>query len=340
MSDQNNTITTDICIVGSGPVGLFAVFEAGLLKMRCHLIDALPQVGGQLSEIYPHKPMYDIPGYPQIMCQELVDKLMEQISPFHPGFTLGKRVETIIQNDDGSLLITTNELTEVHCQVLLIAGGLECFEPRKPSIDRLADFEGKGVTYMVRNPELFRDRNVVIAGGGDSALNWTLFLSDVAAKVTLIHRGDNFRGVPDSAEKVFELAKIGKINLILQSHVTALNGVGHLQELTILANDQSITKLSADYFIPLFGLSPKLDTIADWGLDVIQSVIKVNSADYSTNIERVYAVGDINTYPDKLKLILCGFHEAALMMQSAFKYVYPDQKLNFKYTTVYGVTAF
>ncbi|MEO8416844.1 MAG: NAD(P)/FAD-dependent oxidoreductase [Ginsengibacter sp.] len=340
MSDQNNKITTDICIVGTGPVGLFAVFEAGLLKMRCHLIDALPQVGGQLSEIYPHKPIYDIPGYPQIMGQELVDKLMEQISPFQPGFTLGERVETIIQNDDGSLLITTNELTEVHCQVLLIAGGLGCFEPRKPSIDQLADFEGKGVTYMVRNPELFRDRNVAIAGGGDSALDWTLFLSDVAAKVTLIHRGDTFRGVPDSAEKVFELAKIGKIDLILQSHVTALNGVGHLQEVTILANDQRITKLSVDYFIPLFGLSPKLGPIADWGLDVVQSAITVNPADYSTNIERVYAVGDINTYPGKLKLILCGFHEAALMMQSAFKYVYPDQKLSFKYTTVYGVTAF
>lgn len=333
-------ITTDICIVGAGPVGLFAVFEAGLLKMRCHLVDVLTQVGGQLSEIYPHKPIYDIPGYPEIKAQELVDNLMEQIKPFHPGVTLGERVETITRNPDGSLVVITNDHTEIHCQLLVIAGGLGCFEPRKPDIDRLIEFEGKGVAYMVKDPELFRDREVVLAGGGDSALDWTIFLANIAAKVTLVHRGDTFRGAPDSVEKVFELAKTGKINLILQSNVMALNGEGHLESVSISSRDNELTTLAAHHFIPLFGLSPKLGPIAEWGLMIDRSAIVVNTVDFSTNIERIYAIGDINTYPGKLKLILCGFHEAALMAQGAFKYVYPDKKLSFKYTTVYGVPAF
>ena len=333
-------ITTDICIIGAGPVGLFAVFEAGLLKMRCHLIDVLPQVGGQLSEIYPHKPIYDIPGYPDVTAQQLVDNLMLQIAPFHPTFSLGERVENLQRNDDGSYNIITNDGTLVHCQVVVIAGGLGCFEPRKPEIDRLTDFEGKGVAYMVKNPEHFRDKKVVLAGGGDSALDWAVFLSNVAERVTLVHRGDTFRGAPDSAEKVFELAREGKIDLILKSNVVALTGDDRLQEITLLDRDQQVSHIEADHLIPLFGLSPKLGTIADWGLNIDRSAIAVNTVDYSTNIERIYAIGDINTYPGKLKLILCGFHESALMAQSAFKYVYPEQKLSFKYTTVYGVSAF
>lgn len=340
MEDHGESIETDICIVGAGPVGLFAVFEAGLLKMRCHLVDALLQVGGQLSEIYPHKPIYDIPGYPQIMGQELVDRLMEQIAPFRPGFTLGERVEAMTRNDDGSLTVTTNERTRINCKVLVIAGGLGCFEPRKPAIDGLSEFEGKGVVYMVRNPESLRDRNVVLAGGGDSALDWTIFLADIAARVTLVHRGDTFRGSPDSAGKVFELAKAGKIDLLLHSNVMTLSGDGHLQELSVVTRQLPQITIAADHFIPLFGLTPKLGPIADWGLDVDQSAIPVNPADYSSNLERIYAIGDINTYPGKLKLILCGFHEAALAMQSAFKYVYPDEKLSFKYTTVYGINEF
>ncbi|MET3500810.1 thioredoxin reductase (NADPH) [Mucilaginibacter rubeus] len=333
-------ITTDICIIGAGPVGLFAVFEAGLLKMRCHLIDVLPQVGGQLSEIYPHKPIYDIPGYPDVTAQQLVDNLMLQIAPFHPTFSLGERVENLQRNDDGSYNIITNDGTLVHCQVVVIAGGLGCFEPRKPEIDRLTDFEGKGVAYMVKNPEHFRDKKVVLAGGGDSALDWAVFLSNVAERVTLVHRGDTFRGAPDSAEKVFELAREGKIDLILKSNVVALTGDDRLQEITLLDRDQQVSHIEADHLIPLFGLSPKLGPIADWGLNIDRSAIAVNTVDYSTNIERIYAIGDINTYPGKLKLILCGFHESALMAQSAFKYVYPEQKLSFKYTTVYGVSAF
>lgn len=333
-------ITTDICIIGAGPVGLFAVFEAGLLKMRCHLIDVLPQVGGQLSEIYPHKPIYDIPGYPEIKAQELADRLMEQIAPFHAGFTLGERVETLNQSDDGTYIIETNDSTRVHCKVVVIAGGLGCFEPRKPEIERLEEFEGRGVTYMIRKPELFRNKRIVLAGGGDSALDWTIFLSEVAEKVTLVHRGDTFRGAPDSAEKIFNLAKEGRINLILQSNIVSINGNGHLQEISLVDRNRKTTTLEADYLIPLFGLSPKLGPIAGWGLSVDKSAIVVDTKDYSTNIERIYAIGDINTYPGKLKLILSGFHEAALMCQSAFKFVYPDQKLSFKYTTVYGVNEF
>ena len=333
-------ITTDICIIGAGPVGLFSVFEAGLLKMRCHLIDTLPQVGGQLSEIYPHKPIYDIPGYPEIKAQELVDRLMEQIKPFEPGFTLGERVETLVNQEDGSYLIGTNDGTIVEAKVVVIAGGLGCFEPRKPEIEGLIDFEGKGVEYMVKNPEHFRAKKVVLAGGGDSALDWTIFLSDIAEQVTLIHRGDTFRGAPDSAEKVHELASRGKIKLVLQSNLLSVSGNGHLKEVSYLGRDKVTVSQEADYLIPLFGLSPKLGPIGNWGLNIDKSAIEVNTFDYSTNVARIYAIGDINTYPGKLKLILCGFHEAALMVQSAFKHVYPDQKLSFKYTTVYGVNAF
>jgi len=332
-------ITTDICIIGAGPVGLFAVFEAGLLKMRCHLIDVLPQVGGQLSEIYPQKPIYDIPGFPVINAQDLVNGLMEQIEPFKPGFSLGERVDVLQRLADGSFIVKTNENTEVHSKAVVIAGGLGCFEPRKPAIEGLDQFEGKGVSYMIRNPELYRDKKLVLSGGGDSALDWTIFLSEVASEVTLVHRGDTFRGAPDSAEKVFDLAKRGKINLILQSHITEIHGNGHLQEVTIQGKD-AVSTLETDYLIPLFGLSPKLGPIAGWGLNIDKSAIEVDTRDYSTNVEGIFAIGDINTYPGKLKLILCGFHEAALMAQSAFKYVYPDQKLSFKYTTVYGVNTF
>ncbi len=333
-------INTDICIIGAGPVGLFAVFEAGLLKMRCHLIDVLPQVGGQLSEIYPHKPIYDIPGYPSITAQELIDKQLEQIKPFDPTFTLGERVEHITKQDDGSFIVRTNDNTVVHTQVIVIAGGLGCFEPRKPEIPNLHLFEGKGVDYMVKDPAKYRDKKIVIAGGGDSALDWTFHLADIAQQVTLIHRSDSFRGAPDSAEKVFKLAQQGKINLLLSHSLTNIHGNGSLSHVETTNKDKEVVATDADYFIPLYGLTPKLGPIADWGLQIDKNAIEVNTFDYSTNIERIYAIGDINTYPGKLKLILCGYHEAALMCQSAFKFVYPDQKLTFKYTTVNGINTF
>jgi thioredoxin reductase (NADPH) len=338
--NTQNIVYTDLCIIGAGPVGLFAVFEAGLLKMRCHLIDALPQIGGQLSEIYPHKPIYDIPGFPEIKAQELVDNLMKQIKPFEPGFTLGERVEQLHKDEEGNFTIVTSDQTEIHCKAVVIAGGLGCFEPRKPDVENLELFEGKGVSYMVKDPEVYRDKKIVLAGGGDSALDWTIFLANIAKEVTLVHRGDTFRGAPDSAEKVFLLAEMGKINLILSSHLTKINGNGHLKEVNLINKAKEESTLETDYLIPLFGLSPKLGPIADWGLTIDKSAIVVNTENYSTNVPGIYAIGDINTYPGKLKLILSGFHEAALMCQGAFKHVYPEQKLSFKYTTVYGVNSF
>ncbi len=333
------SIQTDVCIIGAGPVGLFAVFEAGLLKMRCHLVDALPQVGGQLSEIYPKKPIYDIPGYPEILAQDLVDNLMKQIEPFHPTFSLGETIEGLQRTTEGFLLKTSDN-NEIQCKVVVIAAGLGCFEPRKPEIENLTRFEKKGVDYIIKNPEVYRDKKVVLAGGGDSALDWTIYLSNLTKELTLIHRGETFRGAPDSAEKVMHLAKEGKIKLILNSNIYALEGNGKLNSLQVMDKDKKSTFIDTDYLIPLFGLTPKLGPIADWGLNLDKNTIEVNTEDFSTNIQGIYAIGDINTYKGKLKLILCGFHEAALMAQSAFKIVYPDQKLSFKYTTVNGINGF
>jgi thioredoxin reductase (NADPH) len=333
-------ITTDICIIGAGPVGLFSVFEAGLLKMRCHIVDVLPQIGGQLSEIYPKKPIYDIPGYAEIKAEELIKNLHEQIKPFTPTFTLGERVDSLVKTENGDFLLTTSDDTRIQAKVIVIAGGLGCFEPRKPEVERLEYFEGKGVVYMVKDPEKFRGKKLVIAGGGDSALDWSIYLSEVAAEVTLVHRNESFRGAPDSTEKVFHLAKEGRLNLLLNSNLQSLDGNGVLKSVDIINKQGVVNRIETDYMIPLFGLSPKLGPIGEWGLNVDKSAIEVNTFDYSTNIEGIYAIGDINTYPGKLKLILCGFHEAALMAQSAFKYVYPNQKLSFKYTTVNGVHAF
>jgi len=331
------TIETDIIIIGAGPVGLFAVFEAGLLKMRCHLIDVLPHPGGQLMEIYPKKPIYDIPGYPSVLAGDLVKNLMEQILPFNPGFSLGERAETVEKQEDGRWCVTTSHGTKHIAPVIFIAGGLGCFEPRKPPIDNIEYFEDKGVEYFVRNPEFFKNRRVVIAGGGDSALDWTIYLADVARELTLVHRRTEFRGAPDSVEKVLELAKDGKIKLITNAQVIGLNGNGQLKGVVVQHDTEGEIKLDTDYFVPLFGLTPKLGPIADWGLAIDKGAIEVNTTDYSTNVPGIYAIGDINTYPGKLKLILCGFHEATLACQSAFKVARPDQKLSFKYTTVTGI---
>ncbi|MCI5084012.1 MAG: NAD(P)/FAD-dependent oxidoreductase [Saprospiraceae bacterium] len=333
-------IKTDILIVGAGPVGLFTVFEAGLLRLKCHLVDSLPQAGGQLSEIYPKKPIYDIPGYPSILAGELVDNLLEQAAPFKPGFTLGERAETIEKVGEKMYRLTTNRGTQIEAPVIAIAGGLGCFEPRKPPIENIARFEDKGVAYMVKNPDEFKGKRVVLAGGGDSALDWTIYLAEVAEEVTLVHRRSSFRGALDSAEKVKDLAAKGKINLHTNAQAVGLVGNGKLTDVVIKHKTEGEITKATDYFIPLFGLSPKLGPIADWGLTINKNAIEVNTLDYSTNVEGIYAIGDINTYPGKLKLILCGFHEATLMVQSAFKYIYPDKHLSFKYTTVNGVQGF
>ena len=334
-------IKTDILIIGAGPTGLFTVFEAGLLKLRCHLIDALPQAGGQCSEIYPKKPIYDIPAYPEILAGDLTDKLLEQSKQFEPGFTLGERAETIDKQEDGSFIVTTNKGTKHQAPVVAIAGGLGSFEPRKPPIPNIADFEDKGVEYIIRDPEMYRNKNVVISGGGDSALDWSIFLTDVAASVTLIHRRNEFRGALDSVDKVQELKDAGKIRLITPAEAIGISGKEKVTAVEVKQKDKENFIIETDHFIPLFGLSPKLGPIGSWGLEIEKNAIKVNNAlDYQTNIPGIYAIGDVNTYPGKLKLILCGFHEATLMCQSAYKRIFPDKKYVMKYTTVGGVDGF
>jgi len=341
---EKKTIETDIIIIGAGPVGLFAIFEAGLLKLRCHLIDVLAEAGGQLTEIYPKKPIYDIPGFPSILAGDLINNLMEQAAPFKPGFTLGERAESIEQTAEGHFIVTTNLGTIHKAPNIAIAGGLGCFEPRKPPIENLSEFENQGVEYIVKDPEKFRNKRIVIAGGGDSALDWTIFLKDVASEITMIHRRTQFRGHLDSVQKVMDMSSNGEINLMVNSEVTHLSGDENNQGLTRvgIATDEKeeLNWIDCDYFLPLFGLSPKLGPIADWGLNISKSAIEVNTLDYSTNIPGIYAIGDVNTYPGKLKLILCGFHEATLMVQSAFKRIYPDKNNVLKYTTVNGVQGF
>lgn len=334
---HHERIETDIIIIGAGPVGLFAVFEAGLLKLRCHLIDALPQVGGQLTEIYPRKPIYDIPGYPSVLAADLVQNLMQQIAPFHPGFTLGERAEQVQKLDDGRWQVITSR-GKVHvAPVIFIAGGLGSFEPRKPPIEGIEQYEDHGIEYFVRDPEHYRNQRVVIAGGGDSALDWTIFLADIASELVLIHRRTEFRGALDSVEKVQELAHSGKIRLLTNSQVVGLAGQDQLESVTVQHDTEGETELPTDHFVPLFGLTPKLGPIGEWGLGLDKGAVQVNTFDYSTNVPAIYAIGDINTYPGKLKLILCGFHEATLACQSAFAVVHPDRKLSFKYTTVTGI---
>lgn len=336
-------IKTDILIIGAGPTGLFTVFEAGLLKLKCHLIDALPQAGGQCSELYPKKPIYDIPGFPEILADDLTVNLLEQCKQFEPGFTLGERAETIEKQDDGSFIVTTNKGTQHQAPIIAIAGGLGSFEPRKPLIDNISYYEDKGVEYFIKDPEFYRNKRVVISGGGDSALDWSIFLSDIASEVTLIHRRNEFRGALDSVDKVQELKNLGKINLVTPAEV--INVIGHQKvEAVVVTQAQTIEKefeIECDHFIPLFGLSPKLGPIANWGLEIEKNAIVVNNAlDYQTNIPGIFAIGDVNTYPGKLKLILCGFHEATLMCQAAYQILNPGKKYVLKYTTVSGVDGF
>lgn len=335
-------IQTDIIIIGAGPVGLFTVFEAGLLKLRCHLIDSLPQPGGQCSEIYPKKPIYDIPGFPSVLAGELIDNLMEQAAPFKPGFTLGEAAMTIDKTDDGKFIVTTIKGTRHEAPIVMIAGGLGVFEPRKPPIDNIVDYEDKGVEYIIKDPEFYRGKRCVIAGGGDSALDWSIFLAEknIAKEVVLVHRSSSFRGHLDSVQKVIDMAGEGKIKLVTEAEVTGINGSGKVESVTITHQKDGEMIQETDHFIPLFGLKPSLGPIADWGLEIEKNAIKVDTLNYSTNIPGIYAIGDVNTYENKLKLILCGFHEGTLAVQSAFARIYPDKKNILKYTTVNGVQGF
>lgn len=333
-------IKTDILIIGAGPVGLFTVFEAGLLKLKCHLIDSLPMPGGQCAEIYPKKPIYDIPSHPEIMAGDLIKNLEQQIAPFRPGYTLGESAVSIEKIENEQFIVTTDQGTQHQASVIAIAGGLGTFEPRKPPLENLEQYENNGVNYIIKYPEYYRGKNIIIAGGGDSALDWTIFLENIASSVTLVHRRKEFRGSLDSVDKVQQLKNQGRINLITEAEVIGLKGVNRLDSVTLAHKETSIN-LECDYFIPLFGLTPKLGPIANWGLDIEKNAIKVdNSLDYQTNIPGIYAIGDVNIYPGKLKLILCGFHEATLMCQSAFQRIYPDKRNVLKYTTVTGINGF
>ena len=335
-------IQTDILIIGAGPVGLFTVFEAGLMKLRCHIIDAIPQAGGQLTEIYPKKPIYDIPGFPTVLAGELVENLLEQAAPFKPGFTLGERAEAIDKQKDGSFIVTTSEGTKHQAPVVMIAGGLGSFEPRKPKIENLQQFEKKGVEYMVREPESFLGKKIFISGGGDSALDWAIYFAENHdVPVGLVHRTDMFRGHKDSVEKIYKLQKQGRIELYTHAEVLGLSGSDKLDQIELKQKDKDLIKKDVNYWLPLFGLSPKLGPIADWGLQIEKNAIKVdNTLDYQTNIPGVFAIGDVNTYPGKLKLILCGFHEATLAVQTAYKIINPDKRFTMKYTTVQGIQGF
>lgn len=328
---------TDVIIIGAGPCGLFTVFEAGLLKWKCHLIDYLPIPGGQCAEIYPKKPIYDIPGFPSVLAGDLVDNLIQQGAPFKPEFTLGERADSLERLEDGTFRVTTSRGTVVRGKTVFLAGGLGCFEPRKPVIDHLAMFEDKGVEYIIKDPEMYRGKRVIIGGGGDSALDWTIVLADIATEVTMIHRSAQFRAAPDSVSKAQALADAGKIKLITDAQVTGLQGSGALESVTITHNDGSTGQIDVDHFIPLFGLSPKLGPIAQWGLSLDKNAVNVDPLTFQTSVEGIYAVGDISEYPNKLKLILCGFHEAAVALNYEYQRQHPEKKHVIKYTTVTGV---
>ena len=333
-------IKTDILIIGGGPTGLFSVFEAGLLKLKCHILDSLAQPGGQCIELYPKKPIYDIPGYPEIIAGDLIKKLLEQIKPFNPGYTLGETALKLETNSEGFFIVTTDKGTKHQSKIIAIAGGLGTFTPRKPNLENLAKFEDKGVDYLIKDPEKYKDKVVLIAGGGDSALDWTLFLSDIAKKVILIHRRNEFRGADDSVSNVQDLKNEGKIEVLTPAQVISLKGSSKLDSVIVDIDGKS-KEIIVDYFIPLFGLVPKLGPIKDWGLEIENNAILVNnSLDYQTNIKGIYAIGDVNTYPGKLNLILSGFHEAAVMCHSAYNLLNPGKKNTLKYTTISGVEGF
>ena len=333
-------IKTDILIIGAGPTGLFTVFEAGLLKMKCHILDSLTQPGGQCIELYPKKPIYDIPAYPEIIAGDLIENLLEQIKPFKPSYTLGETAMNLDKLDDGSFKVTTDKGTEIFAKIIAIAGGLGTFTPRKPNISNITDYEDNGILYMIKDPSEFKDKTVVIAGGGDSALDWSIHLSKISKKVILIHRRNEFRGANDSVASVQKLKDLGKIDVITPAQVSRLNGKSKLESI-IVDIDGNENEIKTDYFIPLFGLVPKLGPIKDWGLNIENNAIKVNnSLDYQTNIDGIYAIGDVNTYPGKLKLILSGFHEAAVMCHSAYSKLNPDKRNILKYTTVSGIEGF
>ncbi len=337
--EAGQTWTTDVVVIGAGPVGLFAVFELGLLDIKCHLVDILDKVGGQCAELYPEKPIYDIPAWPIISGQDLTYRLLEQIAPFGAKYHLGEMAVGIKKlEDEGLWELTTDQKTVIRAKTIVIAAGGGSFQPKKPPIPGIEGFEniapGKGVHYAVRQMKAFEGKRVVISGGGDSALDWTLNLQPIAERVTLIHRRDDFRAAPHSVAKMRELVAAGEMDLII-AQATALKGeTGHSLESVLIEDaDGNQSHIDADAFLPFFGLTMKLGPVAEFGLNLHENLIPVDTEKFETSTPGIFAIGDINYYPGKLKLILSGFHEAALMAQQAFRYVHPDRKLRFQYTT-------
>ena len=330
---KTDVIKTDALVIGAGPVGLFAVFELGLLDMKAHLIDILDKVGGQCAELYPEKPIYDIPGIPEISGQGLTTALMEQIKPFHPTFHLGEMVENVEKIGDPLFRVTTDRGQVFEAKVIVIAAGGGSFQPKRPPIPGIEAYESKSVYYAVRQMEAFRGKRLLIAGGGDSALDWTLNLAPLASHLTLLHRRAEFRAAPDSVNKMMKLVGEGKIDLVL-GQVSSLEGHdGQVSKAIVKTNQGANVEIACDAILPFFGLTMKLGPVANWGLDLRDNLIPVGTETFETSIPGIFAVGDINTYPGKLKLILSGFHEVALMSQKAHRYVYPDKRLVFQYTT-------
>jgi len=327
---------TDVAIVGAGPAGLFAVFELGLLDIKCHLVDILSKPGGQCAELYPEKPIYDIPGFPEVSAQGLVDNLIKQIQPFHPTFNMGEmveRVETLGTADHPKFRITTDAGTEIEAKCIVVAAGGGSFMPKKPPIPNIDAYEGKSVFYAVRKVEQFRGRRVTIVGGGDSALDWVLNLHPVAERITLIHRRDAFRAAPHSVNAMRELVAAGQMDFLL-GQVSGLKGEGgRLSALTVRKETGDMADVETDDLLPFFGLTMKLGPIAGWGLDLHENLVPADTEKFETSTPGIFAIGDIITYPGKLKLILSGFHEGALAAQKIHRYVYPDKRLVFQYTT-------
>jgi len=330
---MSDPIKTDVLIIGAGPVGLFAVFELGLLDIKAHLVDILDKVGGQCAELYPEKPIYDIPAIPKISAQGLVDALMDQIKPFGPTFHLSEMVESIERIGTPGFRVATDGGKVFECKIVVIAAGGGSFQPKRPPMPGIEAYEGTSVHYAVRKMDAFRGKKILIVGGGDSALDWTLNLAPVASHLTLLHRRSEFRAAPDSVNKMMALVNEGKIDFV-QGQVTGLEGAnGQLTAANVKGNDSSTFHIACDAMLPFFGLTMKLGPVANWGLRLHEDLIPVDVSTFETSEPGIFAIGDINTYPGKLKLILCGFHEGALMAQKAHRYVYPEKRLVFQYTT-------
>jgi len=329
---------TDIVIIGAGPTGLFAIFEAGMLKMKCHVIDSLETIGGQCLALYPEKPIYDIPAHPKVLASELIELLEAQAAPFHPTYHLNQRVEKFVKNADGSFVVTTSKNTEIKCKVVIIAAGCGAFGPNRPPLSNIEEFEGKSVFYAVRNKAEFKDKSVVIAGGGDSAVDWALSLAEISKKIYMVHRRDKFRCAPDSLEKLKKLTENGKIEMVVPYQLEGLEGNdGKLSQVLVKDFDGNIKSLEANYLLPFFGLAMELGPIANWGLNLHKSTIEVDWSNMKTSIDGIYAIGDIAHYKNKLKLILTGFAEGASACHDAYKIVFPDQIFHFEYSTSKGV---